>query len=66
MKRPLITGHRPPGASEYHFRVFGREDSRFPPAELRTSLRGLAQWLAHGSVVPTREREDAAPHLQVL
>jgi hypothetical protein len=66
MKRPLIVGHRPAGATEYHFRVFGRQESRFPPAELRTSLRGLAQWIAHGTAVPARERGAAAPLLRVL
>lgn len=66
MKRPLIVGHRPAGATEYRFRVFGRQDSRFPPAELRASLHGLAQWIAHGSIAPSRDRDPAAPILRVL
>jgi hypothetical protein len=65
MKRPLIVGHRPSGSSEYHVRVYGKGETRFPPAELRTTLRGLAQWLSHGDAAPA-EQDDSTPKLQVV
>jgi hypothetical protein len=62
-RRPLIVGIRPSGSPLYRFRVFGSGESELPPAELHTTLRGLANWLSHGRL---RALEPAAPALRLV
>ncbi len=45
MRRPLMIGVRQAGATAYRFVIYGQPGSRFPPAQLETSLRGLGEWL---------------------
>ena len=45
MRRPLMFGVRQAGATAYRFVIYGQPGSRFPPAQLETSLRGFGEWL---------------------
>jgi hypothetical protein len=47
MKRLLVMGIRQPGSNEFQFTVYGRAESRFPPAEVQMSLPEFRRWISH-------------------
>ena len=47
MKRLLMTGVRPRGASRYTCRIHVKAESPFPPLLIQATLRELRQWIEH-------------------